>query len=128
MAMSNQATKKAVRADAPPVATDALQAERDLLHVGRLAREVLQAAKMPQHFWRETLAHELVVTALGLYQKERKRVLNQRASLRRLHAKLMEVQGALACVRAERAALRARYLEQREELDALRKLHVIEGA
>lgn len=100
------------RTEPQPVTTDALQAERDLLHVGRLAREVLQAARMPPHFWRERFAHELVVSVLGLYQKERKRVLAQRNSLRRLHAKLLQTKGELASARAERDALRARYVDK----------------
>jgi len=80
----------------PPVTTDSLQAERDLLHVGRLAREVLEAAKLPRHWWQETFAHELVVAALGRLQVERKRVLEQRHQLRQLHAKVMQQKGELA--------------------------------
>lgn len=68
---------------------------RNLVHVGNTARQVLQDAKMPRHWWAIGDAWELVLAALGQYAKERKRVLAQRQQLRQLHAKVLQLKGGL---------------------------------
>jgi hypothetical protein len=89
----------------PPVSADALQAERDLLHVGRMAREVLQLAKLPRHWWHQPDAHELVVAVLGWFSIERERVLRQRLQLRQLHAKVLQLKGIIAGLHETQAGL-----------------------
>jgi hypothetical protein len=117
---SSEATKRE-RPDPPPVTTDALLAERDLLHLGRLAREVLEAAKMPRHFWFENFAHELVVGALGRFSVERKRVLRQRSQLRQLHAKVLQLKGEILQNRTVQASMQATIKEKQELIEQLRR-------
>jgi len=81
---------------APPPIEAGEHPTRDLLHVGNTARQVLQVAKMPRHWWAVKSAWELVLAALGQYQKERTRVLAQRQQLRQLHAKVLQQKGELA--------------------------------
>ena len=84
--------------------------------LGRMARDVLQEAKLPRHVWFETSAWELVMAALGRYRTAGKRVLNQRASLRQLHAKVLQLKGELASARICLASQQDTIRQLREQI------------
>lgn len=107
VAVANEPSEERKKPEPPGPVRTGSDSARDLTHLGRMARELLQEAKMPQHMWRETDAHELVLTVLGRYKLERYKVLQQRQQLKQLHIKLMMTRAELLGLKNQaRAAIR----------------------
>lgn len=121
-----QAQEIGIKAEPPaepqPVQLGTKRPEEDMLALGRMAREVLEYARMPRHFWfKETSARCLIMSVLGRYRVERERVLRQRFMLRRLSDKVLQLKGELLGANRAIDKQAAQIREKDKLIDQLRR-------